>query len=195
MSATSFDMPATGTQGWSGKENQVFPRFYRGQLIDHEASKAAGAPVHKSADMVTIYQAGEKDNQIEVVNELHKRRWPQHWAQYQQGVEQMESGTPLAILFPTNPALVADLARYNVHTVQALASVADSAGAVIPFLTTHKKKAAEFLATAEGGKGVQEAHARAEAAELKAMELEDLIKAQAAEMAELKALIKSKAKE
>lgn len=175
MSATSFDLPSTAREGFGGRENQVFPKFYRGEKPDPIASRDAGVPINKSVDMVMIFQAGEKDYQREEVNDLHKQRWPNQWASYQQGVEQMQSGTPLAILFPANPEVISELARVNVFSVQALANVPDSSGAVIPYLTTWKKKAAEFLKNAESGKGFHEAEKRAEAAELKAMELEDTI--------------------
>lgn len=188
---TSFDMSSTATEGWNGgKENGVFPKFYRGEKIDPIASQEAGVTVTKAIDMVVIFQAGEKDNVKEEVNVLHQRRWPQHWAAYQAGVAQMQTGTSLAMLFPANPEAITALNSANVWSVQALAQVPDSAGAVLPFLTTWKKKAQDFLAQAEAGKGFHAAEKRAEAAEFKALELEDLIKAQAAEMAELKASLK-----
>lgn len=196
MSLTSFDMSSTATEGWNGgKENGVFPRFYRGEKNDPIASQEKGVPITKPVDFVKIFQAGEKDNQIEEVNITHQRRWPKHWAAYQNGVEQMESGTSLALLFPANPEAITALNQANVWSVQALASVPDSAGAVLPFLTTWKKKAQDFLALGEAGKGFHAAEKRAEAAEFKALELEDLIKAQAAELAELKASLKTKTKE
>lgn len=177
MSFTSFDMPsldAPSTQGWGGKENQVFARFYRGQKIDGAASQEAGRPIAKSVDMVEIRQLGEKDTMVAEVSEIHRQKYPRAWQAYQAGVEQTADGTPLGVLFPANPEVVETFKGYHVYTVEALLKIPDSTVG-IPFLSDYKKKAQTFLDTAEKGKGMHELEAKLEASELKRLEQEDLI--------------------
>ncbi len=178
MSFTSFDMPgldAPPAQGWGGKENQVFARFYKGQKLDGAASQEAGRPVHKAVDMVEIRQLGEKDSVIHEVNELYKQKYARAWQAYSAGMEQIADGTPLALLFPANPEVVETLKGYHVYTVEALVKIPDSTVS-IPFLSDFKKKAEAYLDTAEKGKGYHALEAKLEAAELKNIENEDLIK-------------------
>lgn len=165
--------PHQNVDGWNGKETQVFPRFYLGQKM---VSAQDGVPTVKNIEMVEIFQAGEKDTQIEEVNVLHQRRWPRHWDAFKAGQAQIADGTPLELLFPANPQVVADLKSKNIHTIQALAGVPDSAGATVPFLTEWKKKAETFLDGIEKGKGFHALEKKLEDAELKVIEQDDLIK-------------------
>lgn len=172
----AFNQPSPTQQGFQGTEAGVFPRFYRAARYMPHLSQEGGIPVTEPADMVEIRQAGEKDTQVEIVNETHKRRWPNHWAAYQQGREQIQSGTPLEMLFPGNPEIVEACKRANVHTIQALIAVPDSAGHVLPFLTDWKKKAGIFLKGTEKGKGFHELEKALAAAEHKNRDLEERLK-------------------
>lgn len=146
---------------FGGSESRVFPIFYKGQKYMPAASQDRGTPVVAAVDYVKIMQAGEKDTTIEEVHDGHKRRWPQQWAAYMAGNEQVQSGTPLALLFPGNPEVVDTLRRMHVHTVQALEAMPDSSqGRDVPFLVVWKKKAREFLAVTEKGKGFHELEAK-----------------------------------
>lgn len=190
-----FDMSTTATghdgRGWGGKENQVFARFYRGQKTDFFQSQQTGAPVAKAVDFVEIRQVGERDSTILEVTENEKRRFPHAWEQYQRGMEQVQDGTPLGVLFPKNPEIVSTLQANHIWTVQALVSVADSSLAKIPFLFDYRKKASEFLEGVEKGRGFHALEAKLEESELKRIELEDLIKSMGDRLRTLEAADKS----
>jgi hypothetical protein len=190
-----FDMSTTATghdgRGWGGKENQVFARFYRGQKTDFFQSQQTGAPVAKAVDFVEIRQVGERDSTILEVTENEKRRFPHAWEQYQRGMEQVQDGTPLGVLFPKNPEIVSTLQANHIWTVQALVSVADSSLAKIPFLFDYRKKASEFLDGVEKGRGFHALEAKLEESELKRIELEDLIKSMGDRLRTLEAADKS----
>lgn len=128
-----------------GKESQVIPLFYRSTKYRPVIPGVRDAPESEAVDMIEIRQAGEKDFTREEVNEYHKRRWPGPWASYQAGVEQSKSGTPIEMLYPGQAEIAAELKRFNIHSVEALANVPDSSGNIIPFLTDRKKQAAAFL--------------------------------------------------
>lgn len=180
MSDLAFDMsggidPVTGIVR-QGKENQAFVHFYRGSKRDNFSSQEAGVPIEKQVDYVRVHLAGERDSAIYEVTEHHKRRWPQAWANYERGAEQAQNGTPLDVLFPRNPEIVATLKANHVWTVQALAAVPDSVTS-IPFISDHKKRAQGFLDGLAGGQKFHQLERDLENERLKGIELEDRIKA------------------
>lgn len=189
---TSF-APVT-QQGWNGgSEQTVFPRFYLYMKPQYGNLGPDGAPVSKPVDMVEIHQAGEVDYVKEEVNELHKRRWPQHWAAYKDGKEQIATGTPLELLFPANPEVVSELKRFNIHTIQALILVPDSATAQgVRFLADWKKKAEIFLKGTEKGKGFHELERGLATANQENRELKEKLALQDERMAKLEAALTKK---
>jgi len=184
MSDPAFDMHSNQTNDWGGKETQVYARFIREMRPDNAASREQNKPMFKSVDMVEIRQIGEKDTFKEPVNDLHKRRFPAAWKAFEAGQEQMQNGTPLAVLFPTNPEVVENLKTSNIFTIEALAAVPDSSGANIPYLTTWKEKASKYIESVEKGKGYHELERQIEDRDLTIMELEDRIKALEAKSSE-----------
>lgn len=181
MSTTSFDMPP---DGWGGKENEVYARFFRHQRIDPIASREAGQPIAKGVDMIEIRQHGEKDSYKDLVNDAHKARFPRAWQAYQAGVEAVQSGTPLAALFPANPEVIETLNGFHIYTVQALSELPDSV-TNIPFAQDYKRRAKQFLEGAMQGKGFHVLEKRAEDAERTVAELTQTVAALQAEVAAL----------
>ena len=150
-------------QGTTANTGQVIPQFYRGSKYMEFRSIAEGRPVFDARDMVKIMQAGEMDNIIEEVNELHRQRWPQQWQQYQAGQAQMVAGTPLIELFPGNPEVIAQLKTVNVHTVEGLIGVSDSAAHNVPFLTEWKNRARTYVERTTRASSVHELEKKLEA--------------------------------
>lgn len=186
MNFPASDLSANmdGGASFGGKENQVFARFIRDLVPDPYQSKEQGKPCYKAIDMVEIRQIGEKDTYKEPVNDLHKQRFRRAWDQFSAGAEQMASGSPLAILFPTQPEVVENLKGYYIFTIEALAEVPDSSGAKIPFLTIWKERARQYLDGVEKGKGFHSLEKKLEEAELRNMEMEDRLKTLEAALAE-----------
>ncbi len=166
---------------WSDMEGPtpnkgLIVQFKREAKRNVHLSNEQGYPVDEPIDRVYVWQAGEKDNVIFDVNELHKRMWPQEWAAFQQGVEQMASGTPLDALFPGNPEVVSTLRANNINTVQQLASLPDSSVA-FKFAGEFRKKAEQFLQGVENN--------RFPALEQRNADLENQVKALMAQMQQL----------
>lgn len=157
-----------------GAENQIIPIFYAGSKRNNFASKEAGYPIESAVDMVEIRQIGERDTTKREVTPADKMRWPNQWAAYQAKRTQTFEGTPLDILFPEKPEVVATLKANNIHTIQALAQVPDSSN--FPFAGVHKQKAITFLEGVEKGKGFHALEKKLEDAEFRNMELEDRMK-------------------
>jgi hypothetical protein len=118
--------------------------------------------VFKAIDRVVIRQQGEVDSTIEDVHEGHKMRWPQQWAAFQAGLEQIVSGTPLLELFPGNPEVVAELKAVNIHTIEGLLACPDSAqtASKVPFLGEWKKRAKVYGERMFKANGVAELEAQ-----------------------------------
>lgn len=158
-----------------GAENQMLVRFYKGTKRDNFSSIEHGYPIDKAVDMLEIRQFGEKDSTVREVTPADRMRYGNQWAAYQRGLEQIQDGTPLDMLFPKNPEVVSTLKANNIHTIQALAAVPDSSS--LPFLFEHRKKATIFLEGIDKGKGFHALEKKLEDAEFRNMELEDRLKA------------------
>jgi len=155
-----------------GSDDKLIVAFYKRAVQDEFQSKATGRPHFVEKDFVKIIQPGEKDIVDRPVKELDKQRWPAKWQAYLQKKSQAADGTPLELLYPDNPVIVATLRAWSITTVQQLANLSDTAAGNLQFGGEMRKKAQQFLEGAEKGKKF---HA-----------LERTIQEQAAELKELK---------
>lgn len=122
-----YDQAAVSRQGYgmasSGPDDtQLMVGFYKRAILNRAKSAERGVPVHESRDFVKIQHPGESLNVVDrEVNDSDKARWPNKWAQYLQGVNQVPDGIPINLLFPTKPEIETTLRGYNIHTVEQLA--------------------------------------------------------------------------
>src|SRR5437879_3568700 len=89
-------------------------------------SEEAGRPVHQDAEFVKIMIPGDKNTLIErEAIEQDRDKFPLEYARFKNGLkEEMQAvGTPLKAWPAMSRALVKDLAHFNVHTVEQLASM------------------------------------------------------------------------
>lgn len=135
-----------------GDDTRTIAIFYRHSVRNEVKSKEAGTPIFEARDHVKIFHPGEKDCLDRPVKELDKRRFPQQWMAYQSGREQIADGTPLDILFPGSPEVVATMRALHINTVQQLAACTDQAIGNLPFGFDQRKKAQDFMTKAESGK-------------------------------------------
>jgi hypothetical protein len=131
MSDTVFAQPSainfdTGRVTY-GNDSRMHVRFYRGQQLHGMQSAEAGRPIFVGVDMIEIRQPGERDVFCGLATEWHKRRFPKQWEAYQAGREYQPDGTPLDVLFPTEPEVVTNLRYFKIFTVEQLADLDDNA--------------------------------------------------------------------
>lgn len=169
MAESANWMDMEGAQDKGGLNVQ----FYRGSKRDVYNSTLKGLPIDVGIDYVKVSNAGEKDNVIHEVNELHKRRWPEQWRAYQEGRLQIADGTPMDMLFPGNPEIVSSLKANNVHTIEQLAEYPDSS--LTAFAPTWKQKAQQFLKGKVDNR-FPELEQRAKDAEARLLEMDAMIK-------------------
>lgn len=106
----------------------IFPRFFMGEKEIKSLSEEKGYPQFRDQEMVEITIAG--DNRTVVVKKVddsHKQRWPEQYAAFKRGEEEPLNGLPLKQCPLFTSAQVATMKALNIHTVEALAELNDSA--------------------------------------------------------------------
>lgn len=134
-----------------GKDEQSLVKFFKHPELSKFKSTGAGLPVYDDVVMVSVIQPGEKEETKVLATEWHKRRFPKQWENFEKGLEQTASGTPLDHLFPSEPGMILTLKSFNIFTVQQLAHVSDTAINNLPMGRTLVDRAKAYLGSAEGG--------------------------------------------
>lgn len=134
------------------KDSDALVRFFRHAELSQIKSVQAAAPIYDDVDMIEVITPGEKDPVRQPANELHKRRFPRQWEAYKSGQEMAQSGTPIELLLTNQPSAVLQLKSLNIHTIQQLAALSDSAKQMIPMGGQQlQDKARAYLSSAQGG--------------------------------------------
>lgn len=129
MSDFTFATPEVRQDGSvsMGSDARMYVKFYKRAVQMGAASEEAGRPIFEDRDYVHIQHPGERDAVDREVTEMDRLRWRERWQAYQDGQEHAETGTPLLVLFPSNPALVEMLKPMRIHTVEQLAGLTEQA--------------------------------------------------------------------
>src|SRR4051812_43683598 len=91
---TSMDMNSIVSQGYGmvqygPTDDKLIVGFYKKSVLNQARSRNEGKPVYEGVDFVKIEHPGENLNKVDrPVRDDDKRRWPQRWAQYEQGITQ-----------------------------------------------------------------------------------------------------------
>lgn len=106
--------------------DNCIPRFFIKPILDNEKTKEEGANVWKDAEYVEILIPNSRDSWVGPVDKKHIERWPKHYEAFQNGQEAPTEGTPLDVWPAISPAVVENLKRANVKTVEALATMQET---------------------------------------------------------------------
>jgi hypothetical protein len=126
-------------------DDKLHVKFFTKAYRNDEKSMAANRPIYEDKDCIQIMVPGDKHNIIiRPVWDQDLQRWPQKWAQYKAGKEQIQSGTPLSRAPFMTEGAVEELAYLNIRTVEQLANLSDGN---MPFMgaAEYKRMAQEFL--------------------------------------------------
>jgi len=130
MEMPSFDPAQVHRAGFGtvsfGSDDKLITWFFDKPLLNGLKSKEAGRPIYDNVPHVHIQQPGERDFLEIPATQEHVERFPRKWAAFQTKQEQTVEGTLLAVIFPTNPAVVENLRHVNITTVEQLASLNDT---------------------------------------------------------------------
>lgn len=133
-----------------GNDANMFVFFFTKAVTNESKSREANTLVVENVDFVHIQHPGERDFQERPAREEDKQRWPNAWRGYKEGKEAIPDGTPVEVLFPGNPAIVATLKHLKLHTIQQLANMsAEAEGRVGMGAGEWKQKATKYLAAAK----------------------------------------------
>lgn len=109
----------------SPERDATQPRFFMDPVEDHAASAREGRPIFKERELVQILQPGSPNQPTFEVNDEHRRRWPDQYAQFRAGQEQSLNGWPLEQWPVLTRAMVLELKALQIATVEQLAAMSD----------------------------------------------------------------------
>lgn len=139
-------MPQTGDMMRPGGDGRMIVMFSRKSVLNEARSNAEGRPAYDAVDFVRVQQPGERDYVERPVVESDKHRWPRQWQAFQMEQQQVPDGTPLDVLFPGQPQIVAALRYVNILTVEHLAAAEGTALSNIgPGANEWKRRAVALL--------------------------------------------------
>jgi hypothetical protein len=144
-----------------GDDRGLIVHFEKRAIEDTEESNKQGRPIFRDRDFVIINIAGDQTRVIERPVDLDGNgrvppdnvRFPRQWAAFQAQNEQTQDGTPITEWPPISKSQAAELKAMHIHTVEALAAVADSN---LKWMGARdmQKKAQAWLSQASDGAGV-----------------------------------------
>ena len=137
------DGQLTGDEG-------LFVKFYMGTQKDEERSNEAGHPVFNDVPFVKIMVPGDKNTVIDTVaDKQYQHRFARLWKQFTSQETQTHTGMPLKEWPAVTRGQVEELNYLNIHTVEQLASCADSHGQKVMNFHGLKAKAVAYLESAK----------------------------------------------
>lgn len=104
--------------------------FYIEAVKQDFLSEQEGRPIYKDTEFVKILIPGDKNYSAErVATENDKQRFALEYARFKNGLKEEEQaiGTPLKVWPSMTRSMVKEFASFNVHTVEQLASMSDTA--------------------------------------------------------------------
>lgn len=121
---TGFNRDGSANFGASGPE---YVEFFKKEVPHAGESEKAGRPIYVNQDFVRVRIPGERDDVVRKVRDEDKMRWPRQWQQFQLNQTQTPDGTPVDVLFPGDPAKVANLRALGFHTIEMIDKASDVA--------------------------------------------------------------------
>jgi hypothetical protein len=125
-------------------------------VLNEEKSRLEGRPIYDEVPYITIQVPGDNANQIHrpfwddpLSPASDSRRFGRQYADWKAGKAPGATGTPLAAWPAMTRAEVAELAHFNVTTVEQLADMADVHAQKFPGIQRFKKLAQDFIAAAK----------------------------------------------
>lgn len=149
--------------GSTDDDKKLHVRFFMNPVEQTAESIKNGRRVFADTEYIEIMIPGDKQTVIRrQVFDADRRRFPQQYARFKQGMADQTVGTPLSELTFITAAKVKEYEFFNIRTVEQLASTADSskAGQSMMGFQSDKQKAEAFLAAATGMAPVNELRAK-----------------------------------
>ena len=158
-------------------DKKLFVVFFREAVLNELKTTAEGRPIYDDVDMIRVHTPGSRDTLVAPAHAGYQKRFPGQWGQYVKNVEQTASGTPLKVVPWLTMSQVAELATFNVKSVEQLAGMADNVAN--KFMNHHalKQQATAFLEAAKGAAPLLKMQKELETRDEQIAELQTAIKA------------------
>lgn len=172
------------------EDKKLHVRFFMSPLEQTAQSIIEGRRVFADTEYVEIMIPGDKHTVIQrQAFDMDRKRFPQQYARFKQGMADQTVGTPLSELSFLSAAKVKEYEFFNIRTVEQLAGTADGSKAGQSMMGFHqdKQKADAFLAAAKGSAPVNELRAKIE-------ERDSVIETMQRQLADMNAKLERQAK-
>lgn len=166
-----------------GTDAGLMVQFFNEAVYMEGKSAAEGKPIYENQDFVHIVTAGGKsDIKRRVIMEdgpnqpSDPERFPKQWSAYKRQTEQAQEGIPLETVGFLPKAEVLMFKASNVHTVEQLANIPDSAQHNFSMgFRRYRDTAIQYLKNVEGNKDTVALTAKLEAQQAKIELLEKMM--------------------
>jgi hypothetical protein len=144
----------------SSMDEQLLVKFYTKPREDKAATREEGRPIYHDVEYIDIRIPGDRSSGVaRPATARDKARFPRHYAAFKnrtdyEGVE----GTPLVEWPVITASQCAELAHFNVKTVEQLATLSDTHAQNFMGVNALKRKAQEWMSTAKDQKASTELH-------------------------------------
>ena len=138
-----------------GDDSGLYVEFYMEAEHQSFESEKQGIPVYKDIPYVRILFPGDNTKRVvrpiravgDESNPSDAQRWPAQWAAFQNQSQQVQEGTPVEEWPPISKSMALSLKAVNIHTVQQLALIPDTA---LTFMGARelREKAKTYIASA-----------------------------------------------
>lgn len=182
-----YDTTAAAFGGETDPAKGLHIEFYSRPCKDEEASIAAGRPIFKDTEYVTVSPVGDRSNVIDrPVVPRDRRRFTRHYEAFLRKGKQVIEGTPLEQWPIITRSQVEEFKFFKVHTVEQLAEVSDVN--LTNFLGGQglKQKAIAYLEAAKGNAPLEKMQAELAARDNQIATLNQQVADLVADMAKLK---------
>lgn len=174
------------TAGWTNESFMEDNRgkmavfFHAVQIKNNYKSDLEKRPIFE--ERIYLKKLVPGDNTLQVdrpMRETDMEEYPIEWARFQQKKEQKADGTPIEAWAAISDTQKAEFRALNIFTIDQFATLPDSAGDKIMGFNDLRAKARAFIGAAQDSQLMDKIRA----------ETDEKLKAQEAEMAELRAMI------
>ena len=151
--------------GSTDDDKKLHIRFFTLPVEQTAESIKNGRRVFADTEYIEIMIPGDKQNIVRrQVFEMDRRRFPQQYARFKQGLTDQTVGTPLSELTFISAAKVKEYEFFNIRTVEQLVATADSskAGQSMMGFQQDRQRAEAFMSAAKGAAPVNELRVKIE---------------------------------
>jgi len=117
----------TRTQSFNPENERILPRFFIESVEDPLRSAQHGRPIFFDQERVELMIPGisQYNVKVDIVSDEHRRRWPEQYKAFKDGIEFSADGTPLEQWPILKRSQVLELKAMNFTTVEQVAQMDD----------------------------------------------------------------------